>query len=558
MKHQHDFILRLVALAVAANGLLIIYTSLLVGITDHDEVRIATPTLDIRLVAAFGLLYLSQSLARRKWAAWLIAVGLYAFLLGLNLNQFLLGDRHHHMHILLFLRDIVVPLLVVGCLLLYRRQFTVRSDIRNFAVSLRLVCIVLVIAFAYGVTGFMLLDKRDFHQEISFWEAVHRTIDQFNITTVHSLQPYTSRARLFIDSLSTVSIAALVYSAIALFQPIKARYSDQTHNREIMQRLLETSPANSEDFFKLWPHDKQYLFTTGPSGTAGIAYHATRGVALSAGAPVGVGRLLGRVINEFEDMCWTNDWLPAFIHVTDEHEKLYQRHGYAMQKIGEEAVVDLVHFSAEVKGSKYFRQIRNKFDKQNFGFEILEPPHSDALISRLKNISDDWLTLPGRTERGFIMAYFSSAYLQRCKVAVVRDDAGTIQAFLNLIPSYDPDEANFDMLRHTTASPGNINDYLLLGLFDHLQPLYKRFNLGLSPLSGIDTEDNGNNMISTAMRFLYANGDRFYSFSGLRRFKSKYEPVWISRYIAHKAGVRGFTRTYTALNKAMQVRGRLR
>jgi lysylphosphatidylglycerol synthetase-like protein (DUF2156 family) len=53
------------------------------------------------------------------------------------------------------------------------------------------------------------------------------------------------------------------------------------------------------------------------------------------------------------------------------------------------------------------------------------------------------------------------------------------------------------------------------------------------------------------MRFVYANGDRFYSFSGLHRFKSKYEPTWTNRYIAYRGGVRGFSRSLYALNKAM-------
>ena len=47
---------------------------------------------------------------------------------------------------------------------------------------------------------------------------------------------------------------------------------------------------------------------------------------------------------------------------------------------------------------------------------------------------------------------------------------------------------------------------------------------------------------------------RFYSFSGLHRFKQKYEPNWSDRYIAYKKGVRGFTRTVTALNVAMKPR----
>jgi lysylphosphatidylglycerol synthetase-like protein (DUF2156 family) len=53
---------------------------------------------------------------------------------------------------------------------------------------------------------------------------------------------------------------------------------------------------------------------------------------------------------------------------------------------------------------------------------------------------------------------------------------------------------------------------------------------------------------------VYSNGDRFYSFSGLHRFKDKYHPDWQDRYIAYPGGVRNFTRILTALNRAMKVK----
>jgi phosphatidylglycerol lysyltransferase len=80
---------------------------------------------------------------------------------------------------------------------------------------------------------------------------------------------------------------------------------------------------------------------------------------------------------------------------------------------------------------------------------------------------------------------------------------------------------------------------------------FERFHLGLCPLSGLDNNDQENTAIDSLLKFVYANGDRFYSFSGLRRFKAKYEPEWTSRYIAYRGGLRGFTRTVNALNKAM-------
>lgn len=155
------------------------------------------------------------------------------------------------------------------------------------------------------------------------------------------------------------------------------------------------------------------------------------------------------------------------------------------------------------------------------------------------------------------MGYFNEAYLQQCDVLVARDAAHTIQGFINLIPApFDNEELTFDMMRHTAQSLANINDFMLLNLITHAQGHgFKRLNLGLSPLVGLDTEE-ANGLITSALRFAYVNGDRFYSFSGLHRFKDKYEPVWSDRYVAYKGGVRGFSRTMNALLRAMRVSAR--
>jgi phosphatidylglycerol lysyltransferase len=83
---------------------------------------------------------------------------------------------------------------------------------------------------------------------------------------------------------------------------------------------------------------------------------------------------------------------------------------------------------------------------------------------------------------------------------------------------------------------------------------YQRLNMGLCPLSGLSSRDADHNTIDTALRFAYSNGDRFYSFSGLHRFKSKYEPEWSPRYIAYRNGIRGFSKSIRALNVAMKVK----
>lgn len=555
LRVHRTFAVRFLSLLVAAHGGFILAATLLDQLTARHGSKLSDIVIDVPLVIGLGLVYLATLLRRRKRSAWSVTLLAYVFYFGLTLSQLLIRLGSHDLSSFDFVRSIVLPLVIIGLLLLFEGEFIVRSDQQGFRWALRFVVIVLAAAFIYGVAGFTLLDRSDFHQEIGLATAAHYTIDQFDLTTNHPLHPATKRAHLFVDSLTFVSLAALTYAVISFFQPLRARFSDQTRNRERMTELLRKYHAPSEDFFKLWPHDKQYFFDE--TGRSGLAFHVYRGVALCLADPAGDPKLFAHLLDDFNALCFSNDWLPAFIHVQDTHHKLYDRHGFVLQKLGEEAVLDIRHFQSEVVATKYFRQVGNKFTKRGYKCELLTPPHHPAVLERLRHISDDWLARGGHSERGFVMGYYTDQYMDQCPVLVVRDAASTIQAFINLVPAdFDRQEATFDMLRHASGSPGNINDFLLMNFIQLLADGgYSRLNLGLCPLAGLsDAEGDSQGMIDSFLRFAYANGDRFYSFSGVYRFKTKYEPQWRDRYIAYQGGLRGFSRTMNALMRCMRVR----
>lgn len=554
LRVSRGFAVRFLAFLVAANGAYILADGLLDQIAVHHGSMVSNFSVDVPLLIGLSLLYLSGLLRRRKRTAWLVTVMAYTFYLGIGVAQLLNRVDLHTVNSHEVVRVLLLPLVILGLLFFFQKDFVVRSDIQGFRFAARFIAVVLAAALVYGVAGFLLLDHSDFHQEISLGGAIHYTVDQFNITTAHPVRPYTRRAHLFVDSLSFVSLGAVAYAAISLFQPLKVRLSDQRLGRQQMAGLLERYGGHSEEFFKLWPNDKQYFFDE--TGRSGLAFHVSRGVALCLGGPVGDAERYQALARDFTNLCFGNDWLPAMVHVTDGQRELYESHGFALQRLGQEAVLDLAHFQAEVVGQKYFRQINNKFTKHGFSCELLRPPHHQAVLDRLSTVSAEWLSRGGRDERGFAMGYYSPKYLQLCEVMVARDAAGTIQAFANLVPAgFDKQEATYDLLRHAAKSLGNINDFLLINLVQQLAADgYKSLNLGLCPLVGLDeSDDEKNRLIDSVLRFAYANGDRFYSFSGLHRFKAKYEPEWRDRYVAYQGGLRGFSRAMTALVRVMRV-----
>lgn len=556
LRLNRHFGVQFISLLVAAHGVFILASALLAETIIHHNLRIGSLLLYLPLLVGLTLLYLSAQLRSHKRTAWAVALVAYSLYIMFSLAS--LGFRpgfDDTLGKMQIIRLYVLPALILGLLFLNRRQYVVRSDIQGFRLAARFSALALLIALVYGTVGFSLLDNHDFHQEISPLTAVHYTIDQFDLTTARPIHAYTKRAEIFLNSLSIVSVVAVGYSVLSLFQPLRMRLHDQQINRQKMQQLLLTSHSPSEDYFKLWPHDKMYFFDD--LGRSGLAFHTYNGVALCLGDPAGEKRYFSDLINQFSDLCFGNDWLPAFIHIQGKHRKLYEKHGFSLQKIGQEAVVDIEHFITNVAGNKYFRHIRNKFIKQGFTTELLSPPHHQAVTDRLKIISNDWLAQGGHVERGYAMGYYSEEYMQQCPIMVVRDAAGTIQAFMNQLPAdFDKQEATFDMLRHTRSSLGNINDFLLLNFIVELQVQgYTQLNLGLCPLVGLDEQDEDKkSLLDGILRFAYANGDRFYSFSGLYRFKVKYEPVWRDRFIAYQSGLRGFTRTTNALMRVMRIK----
>jgi len=548
--------LQLVTYGVALHGLLIvasIFTEELIVHRFHGH-NFYVPHIAFGIPLVFGLtlLYVSMYLRRRKWTAWVTTIMLYSFILFLSLFKIFAVHTEPVLEEMYILRGVVLPAVILAGLLYYSKEFTVRSDLRSFAFSARFILLLLAVTIVYGVAGMIIMDKSAFHREISLGSAVHYTVDQLGLTT-DTLVPYTRRAKVFLDSLSTVSTAAVAFGLVSLFQPIRARFSNQNSNRKLAIRLLKHYGGNSEDFFKIWPHDKFYYFTDDRS--AGLAYGVRRRVALVVGDPFGNSKHFGRLLRDFDEFCRTNDWTPAFVHTVPQNNVIYKEYGYGLQKIGEEAVVNLEKFMTATKRDKYFRKINNRFVKAGYTAEMLKPPHSEPVLSRLHAISSEWLEQPGREERSFMMGYFSEAYMQQYNIMVLRDANEEIQAFVNQIPSYDPKEANFDLLRHSKAALGKSNDFLLMQFIEHLyKEDFERLNLGLCPLSGLDASDEERTVIDNALHFVYANGDRFYSFSGLRRFKSKYKPEWQSRYIAYRGGIRGFTSALTALNRAMKTK----
>ncbi len=111
-------------------------------------------------------------------------------------------------------------------------------------------------------------------------------------------------------------------------------------------------------------------------------------------------------------------------------------------------------------------------------------------------------------------------------------------AFANLWQAPAGAELSVDLMRHVNEAPKGTMDFLFIELFlwGRAQGLCAVLSLGMAPLSGLAQHRLAGRWNRLA-GLLARHGERFYGFSGLRRFKSKFDPQWRPRYLAAPGGM---------------------
>jgi phosphatidylglycerol lysyltransferase len=91
-------------------------------------------------------------------------------------------------------------------------------------------------------------------------------------------------------------------------------------------------------------------------------------------------------------------------------------------------------------------------------------------------------------------------------------------------------------MRFDADAPRGVMDYLFteLMLWGRAQG-FRWFNLGMAPLAGLERRPLAP-LWHRVGNFLFAHGEHFYNFEGLRRYKSKFAPTWQPRYLVAPGG----------------------
>ena len=260
------------------------------------------------------------------------------------------------------------------------------------------------------------------------------------------------------------------------------------------------------------------------------------GSLIAMGDPVGPPDVARTLIWRFREEADRLGLRPVFYQVGEAYWQTYLDLGLGLVKLGEEAMVPLQEFTLEGRDRADLRQAWNRGKRSGLNFRVAAADEVPALMPELSAVSSAWLDDKAGEEKGFSLGSFDPVYLARFPVALVEAE-GRIVAFANLWHAPAGHELSVDLMRHLPDAPKGTMDFLFIELFLWARERGDiRFSLGMAPLSGLANHRLAGRW-SRVATLVARHGERFYGFSGLRRFKSKFAPQWRPRYLAAPGGV---------------------
>jgi phosphatidylglycerol lysyltransferase len=203
------------------------------------------------------------------------------------------------------------------------------------------------------------------------------------------------------------------------------------------------------------------------------------------------------------------------------------------------------------------KQMRSKvrsLEKSGIRTARFDPPVADAVLAQAKEVSDDWLRIPGRRERRFSLGQFERNYLKGNPLIAVFAGDGRMLAFANIIPSFHPGDTTVDLMRHRSDAPNGTMDYLFIKLFlMSKEQGFHRFDMGMAPMAGFREKEEASKE-ERAVHFFFQRLNFLFSYQGLLHFKSKFATIWEPRYLIHRH-VLDLPRIALAIAKVSEVRG---
>jgi lysylphosphatidylglycerol synthetase-like protein (DUF2156 family) len=470
-------------------------------------------------LAGLALIGLGRGILRGQHLAWQVAVTLLSGTLVLHLVAG--GD----------VEESLLALAILVVLVVNRREFTAASDwpsLRSAVVSLVLGAVAITVLATASVELFAHFTRHHLHFSIPWWTAWWAVAERLvGIKTVN-LPPHLDR--FLTPTLLVIGISLVVAALFLVSRPVVDRRLTSGRAAEFRARdIVRRHGSSTLDYFALRT-DKQWFFHRDSL----VAYAVYGGICLISPDPIGPLNEREQAWDAFRRFADGHGWVPAVMGAGEGWLPIYRESGMHNIYLGDEAVVDVQHFTLAGGDKKGLRQAHNRVAKKGYAATF----HDPSRIS--KDLSEELVGLMGLSrrgehERGFSMM-LGRVFDPRdtgLLLTVVRGPDGRAAAMCQFVPAPGIKGFSLDLMRRDPGDhPNGLLDFALCSTIEHLRSEgHAGLSLNFAALRSTLAGEKGDGAMQRAERWFLKRLSSFAQIESLWLFNAKYGPDWLPRYV---------------------------
>lgn len=470
-------------------------------------------------LAGVGLLALARGVRRGQQRAWAIS----SILLGATLVLHLVRGGN--------VGGSVVTGAVFALLLFNRREFRSPSDlpsVRSAAPWLMAGLVAITVASTLAAELTLYLDRGRPQMALRLVaEAVaERLIGLQSLALPGRLNDFMAPSLLAIGF--GIAVVALILATRPL---VDRRRSEGDSGWAAARDIVHRHGEGTLDYFAL-RSDKRWFF----HGDSLVAYAVYGGICLVSPDPIGPLAEREQVWDAFWRFADSCGWVVAVMAGSEEWLPIYRAKGMHHIYIGDEAVVDVQHFSLAGGHMKGLRQARNRIANHGYTASFHDPGFLDRQTAeRLTGLMSQ--SRRGEFERGFSMMLgrIFDPRDEGLLLCVVTDPDGMPAAMCQLVPARHIGGYSLDLMRRDLGKhPNGLIDFALVSTIEHLREFGCRgLSLYFAGLRSVLEGERGYSVIQRVEQWAAKKMSSFLPIETLVRFNAKYGPEWLPRYVVY-------------------------
>jgi phosphatidylglycerol lysyltransferase len=430
--------------------------------------------------------------------------------------------------------DLVLIGLQLVLLVVTFRAFSARAPHRSFRMAGRRLLWIAAGLFAYTAVGFGVLAD-EFAPPARLPDMITEFLYRLVFSTGGNIEPVTTPARVFINSIGAVWLAAVVVTVVGLLYSSRRPQPVPEADAQLRE-LLHRHHASNIQWMLTW--DGISVWSSADGRTA-IGYEVVGAVALCLADPVGPLEQRGTALAEFDAFCFQRGWIPCLFAAGEGTADLAPDLGWKAVEVAGDSVMPLA--TLEFKG-KAFQDVRtaiNKAGKQDVTLQVVRWQDAGPVVTdQLRAISGGWVSDKALPEMGFTLGTLREADDPEVRLHLAVDADGTIEGFTSWLPVHEDGVVigwTLDLMRRRDAGFRPVMEFLIgASAMQFKQEGYRFLSLSAAPLAHAPDElgDNSDQEVLQALLdFLGRTLEPYYGFQSLFDFKQKFQPVHEPMYL---------------------------